>query len=351
MAELPRPTKLEIDPRFMLLLAGPTAVYLGTLYFLATYGDIDFRFPEFTLRADAAVHELVGRYKFYAALFFYGAVSIAVALYFVVDTGGRHTRRSLIWAGTGVVFILVLVMGFSVINPRVLGGVANWDLLGRNVFDATVATGHVTYCNDGSDTPGCVKRSAFGAMVDLLAVIDLLAALGASGVILGTIMTLAKPAPGFDLSTDLGRAKAARALHGARDASRRYVYCSGLMLSSGMTVLIAWMNWPAQMIAEEAARSAYVQLVGSVSLLVGVSYSLLILSYYMPVTLILARRIYEVRHDMTAERSSVSEDAAQSGLPALPELGQLDGLKAVIAIISPILASAVGSFGNGLLFE
>lgn len=351
MLERPKATRLQIQPVYMLILIGPTAVFLGTQVFLANYGDVDFIFPGIELGADAMVQELIGRYKFYAALLFYGAVSVAVALYFAVDTGTRHTGRSLMWAGAGVLFILALVLVYSVIKPRTIGGLANWDLLGLNVFLATLGEAHVSFCADGGRLPSCLKVDAFHGMKQLLSVIDILAAAGAAGAILGTILTLSRPMPRPDTSTDDGLARAARALHGAKDASRRYVYCSGLMLTSGMTVLIAWMNWPAGMIADDAIRGAYLDLVASVSLLIAVSYSLLILSYYMPVTLLLALRIYEIRHAPAGETSGTGEAVSPRVVPALPEIGHLEGLKAVIAIISPILASAVGSFGNALMFD
>jgi len=350
MADLPRGTRLQIEPHYLALLAGPTCVFLGTIFFLANYGDVDLVFPGIEPVADAGVQELIGRYKFYAALFFYGAVSIAVAIYFAVDVTSRHTRRSLLWVGAGVGFIVLLALGFSVIVPREVEGLANWELLGRNVFEATVAQGHVTRCADGGTPPDCRPKDAFAAMIELLGVIDFLAALGASGAILGTILTLARPVERHDLSTETGRALTVRELHGAREASKRYLYCSGLMLSSGMMVLLAWMHWPAPVIADAAVRKTYTDLVGAVSLVIGVSYSLLILSYYMPVTLTLARRIYRVEHDMRPA-GSADTAAPAAAVPALPQVGQLEGLKVMIAIISPILASAVGSFGNAILFE
>ena len=349
MAGLPKATRLEIEPVYMLLLIGPTFVFLGTQVFLAQYGDVDFVFPGIELATDAAPKELVGRYKYYAALFFYGAVSVAVGLYFAVDTGARHTRRSLLFIVAGVLFIFALALGFAVVKPRSIGGLANWDLLGLNVFLSTLGQSHVSICADGGALPDCVKKDAFSAMKELLSVIDMLAAFGASGAILGTILTLSRPMPRPDVKTEEGLALAARALHGAKEASKRYVYCSGLMLTSGMTVLIAWMNWPAAMIADTAVRTAYIELVGSVSLMIGVSYSLLILSYYMPVTLILAIRIYDLRHAPRDRKASADEAALK--IPALPEIGQLDGLKTVIAILSPIMASAIGSFGNALMLE
>ncbi len=354
MVALPKPTKLEIAPGYLLLLLGPIVVFVGTEYFLQIYADVDIVVPNIELRDDAAVSELVGRYKFYAALFFYGSVGVSIAGIFLIDLVSRHTMQSIATTAIGVIVIFAIVIVFTILEPEGAGVAQTWNLLGLNVFEATLGAGHISGCAEGPPRTGCVPPTAFDAMRELLARINLFGALGASGGILGTILTLSRPVVPHDLATSHGRAEAARALKGAREACQRYLYCAGLMLTSGMTVLIAWMNWPAAALADTDARTLFVDLVGSLSLFVGVSYSLVILSFYMPVTLILATRINRLRHLMTKDGPRIEaapEVAEEPESEPPPQIDQFEALKAVIAIVSPILASAIGTFGNTILFD
>ena len=70
----------------------------------------------------------------------------------------------------------------------------------------------------------------------------------------------------------------------------------------------------------------------------------MILSCYLPVMLIHANRIAVLRTPLG------DAPAKDDKGPNLPQLNYTTALKSMMAILSPILASAVGSFGQGVLF-
>ena len=107
------------------------------------------------------------------------------------------------------------------------------------------------------------------------------------------------------------------------------------------------LDWPtygrairelAAMIADSALREAYTNLIGSLTIYMGTGFTLMILVTYLPIMLIL-----RLRTEAAGRENVPDED--------IPGATYNDGIKTIVAILAPILASALGSFGDGILFN
>ncbi len=330
------PGRLDLAPGYMLILLAPIAVYLLFEALLKTFGDPSFALPTDTFAEPARMIELTGRYKFMAAFAFFGACSVSVLLIFSLDLAANYTRRGVLTALAGIAAGAAVGIVLSILEPESLGEFETYALLGRDFFEAALGLGVTGYCADG---PTCLDRSAFGMFRALSNAINALTSFALTAALAGMILSLARPRHDPAASAE---ARAAQ-MRAAQTVAQRYLYCAGLLLTAGITFLMAWMYWPADLIADEARRSAYRELVSAVTLYVGVGYSVLILSCYLPVMM-----IHIQRRDRLQTEMSETPQAAQ---PDLPAISPVKALNAIVAILSPILASAIGSFGQGILFQ
>lgn len=335
MAQAPQPAKLEIAPQYLLILAAPVAVYLLLEFILKTFGDGALQLPADSFAEPARLIELTGRYKFMAAFAFFGAVSVSILAIFALDIATNYSARTVRAALLALVASAAFGVVLSVLEPDAFGNFETYYLLGREFFEASLSLGKTGLCADGE--AACLDRNALDMFRILTNPINALTSFGAAAALTGLILSLAtRPVDGADLE------RQADALKSAQAVSQRYLYCAGVLLTSGMTFLLAWMHWPSPLIAEPDLRAAYNDLVGAVTLYVGVGYSVMILSCYLPVMLIHVRRAERLR--------AQAGGAPEAEKLALPQLNYIKALNAVVAILSPIMASAIGSFGQGVLF-
>jgi hypothetical protein len=123
---------------------------------------------------------------------------------------------------------------------------------------------------------------------------------------------------------------------------RRQLYLSSLILTFGMFFATSWMYWPLPLI-QPAEQAAFSSVVLAAALFIGTYFCLLILSFYLPVALILDGRVRKLAE--RAEQSIQAGDAldaddwrASHGLKD----GGMDYIRAGFALTAPILAAFAG---------
>lgn len=338
-------TRLQIDPRYLFIMLMPVGVLIVAEYLLGTFGDTSVHLEGLELKDQSHLIELSARYRFLAAVFFFGGATVSVTAIFVFELYSRHTRRSILTTLVGILGIIVVSLSFSTFEPEWMpASFESQALLGDNLFHALMIPASLPGCEAGGSLPdGCKQQGAYFAMEYLLDRVNILTSLSAGAVIAGMVLALSRPASvGLSVHPDLEAE--ARILKSAQEATQRYLYCSGILLTTGMVLMLSWMSWPGDAILNDDMRKAHAELVSALSIYRGVTYSILILSYYLPVSLILKVRI-DAFHDAvaTAGKPELAKDVAGFDIQ---RIATLDALKAIIAIVSPILTGAIGSFGG-----
>ena len=342
--------KLQIAPKHLLIMLLPIVVLTASEYLLGTFGDTSLVVPDVTLNELSPLVELNARYKFLAALFFFVAVTVTLTAVFTAELYARHTLRSICYTLVGIVVVIIVSLSFSTFEPDWMpASFESHYLLGNELFRATLGTGNLPGCAPGGAlADACAGQGAFFAMKYLLNHVNILTSLSAAAIIAGMVLSLARPRQ-VDLTTDDGLIIEAQALQVSQETSQRYLYCSGVLLTTGMVLVLSWMSWPNAMITDEKLRAAHHGVINSLSMFRGVTYTVLILSYYMPVSLILRVRIERFKR----AASEVGQDDLGAKLEGfnINRIASLDAFKAILAIVSPILVSAIGSFVELSMFE
>jgi hypothetical protein len=329
--------RLVIAPRHLGILALPAFVLLASEYILGNFGNSALILPESVTVTPAPLLELTARYRFLSAWFFYFAVcSIFIAIFFA-ELWSQHRPKSVSRILLGLVAVVAFTMVFNTLEPAWMGSFEAYELLGKSLFMDALSPGRLRACE--TSLP-CDNMGAFHGMEYLLDKANHITSLAAAAVIAGMVLALARPHRPYLLSRK-GLVAEAEILRRAQDTSSRYLYCSGILLSVGMVLLLSWMKWPGQMISDPEAQHRHAELVNAISLYRGVSYSVLILSYYMPVSLILMVRI-EQFHRAVAAHGGPQIGTQVVGFD-INRIASLEAFKKIIAIVSPILASALGA--------
>ncbi|EPX79448.1 hypothetical protein [Litoreibacter arenae] len=329
--------RLVIAPRYLGILALPAFVLLASEYLLGNFGNSALLLPASVKVETAPLLELSARYRFLSAWFFYFAVCVIFIAIFFSELWSRHSPRSALRILLGLVAVVAFTMVFNTIEPAWMGSFEAYELLGKSLFVDALSQGRLRACETSL---ACDGEGAFHGMEVLLDKANHITSLAAAAVIAGMVLALARPHRPYLLSSK-GLAAEAVILKEAQDTSSRYLYCSGILLSVGMVLVLSWMKWPGQMIADPELRARHAELVNAISLYRGVSYSVLILSYYMPVSLILMVRIERFHKAVAAHGNP--EIAEQVAGFDINRIASLEAFKKIIAIVSPILASALGA--------
>lgn len=338
MEEAGRGSKLHICPRYFLILVVPLGVLVSFEALLHAMGDTT---PYFRIRdygQDAQVAELVGRYRFMAAFAFSGAVSVSILAIFWFDLRENFTAasRRRIWTAFGA--LALAAIAFKLVEGAL--GPKTHHLLGEDFLERALAAGQVNWCRSDCSIGSLVVRSYLSHPTNFLI------AGAACASLVGLVMSLAQPweqaSPA--LKAVPPEAEAAALRDGERTA-RRYLFCLGALLTAGMAFLMSWMHWPAELIAGMGERASYRELVGALALYSGVGYSVLIAAAYLPVMLVHARRVERFR------RRAADLGQATEGPLDVPHLSYVEALNRLVAILAPLLASAVGSVWQEALFS
>jgi hypothetical protein len=310
------------------ILAIPLLVLTASELILGFWGDRGLTVPTVFVEEPVRL-ELIARYKTLAAFVFFAAVALAVTAIFVWDVW-RHFAfwsQIRIVAALGLAILVTLV--FSVIEPEQLKSFETYHLLGEDVFRGALEQARTGACFP--DRTACETGTAFDAMVALVDLSNHIVSLAATCALVGVILALAHCPP-----SSAPLAQKAECLRRARRVAKRYLYCTGVLLTAGMIWVQAWMSWPATLIAAGDARDQFLDLVNAFALYRGTTFTLLILSVYLPVVLVLAAR-FEDLWDAVPDDPELSKDSA------LERISYTDALKAVTAIVAPILMGVIGS--------
>ena len=329
-------TKRAINPVLLLFLLAPICVFIGLEFALKGLGDGGLVISHSEFAQPAAVLELTGRYRFMAAAMFFGAAMLAIFVIFFLELFTTYTRTTIVTAISAIAIGAAVGIVSALFAPSWTHGIETYHLLGRQFFESALGQGGATICAGG----GCAAEGGFHVYESVRGWVNSMTALSTAAALTGMVLSLSRSPSNElpDAGADLVR---------TQDVVQRYLYCAGLLLSAGMIFLISWMNWPAGLIPDATVKEAYSGMVSAITLYVGVAYSIMILSVYLPVMLIFRARSEDYRARLMSDPGALRDAEA---MVEPPRIAYLDAVKAVVAILSPILASAIGSFGQGVLF-
>ena len=333
-----KPPARHVDPRYFAIVIVPLIVFATHSFIGDTLMPANLDVPAEILQDGRNWLEAAGRYRFLAATWFFGALSVlaAAALMRMLMRPTAPTTR--IAAIVTFLFVLSLAAVPSLRGFGDMDGSQVYDRLGSAVFESVMARGTLRSCptpqdiwlmGPCGDTP---VITMFSAVVD---VVNIFAGLALASMIVGMILSL-DDRPCADIEE-----KAALLADNLRHM-RQQLYLSGLVLTFGMLYAASWIYWPLNLVAD-TERAAYGAVLLSAALYTGTYFSLLILSFYLPVGFILDSRVKALadmatRADQTGNPPDIEKWRETRGLTE----GAGDYLRAGIALTSPILAAFAG---------
>ncbi|MES0861734.1 hypothetical protein ABLN87_05200 [Ruegeria sp. SCPT10] len=290
------------------------------------------------LIADQDWLETVGRYRFLAASWFFVALAILPVAVLVRNLRRPTERATRLAAILTVVTVFCLAM-IPVIQqhmtntpPQIYGQV------GKELFEMALSKGTLPGCDGPDDLWAlgtCGDIPVFSLFRRVMDIVTALAGLAVGALIAGMILCLSSGG-GDDLEdTAASLARSIRQM-------KQQLYLSSLILTFGMFFASSWMYWPLPVIAE-AEKAAFSSLVTASALFTGTYFCLLMLSFYLPVALILDGRVTQLA--IAARQIDEAEDDFDvDGWRSTHGLsdGPGDFMRAGIALAAPILAAFAG---------
>lgn len=298
--------------------------------------DVDV--PVEILREDNSWLEAVGRFRFLAASWFFAALAVLAVALLVRNLWRPTSRETRIAASFTTLAIFVLAVAPTIqqyttsTTPRI------YHQVGKAVFETALSHGTLPGCLQADDywlLGRCGDIPVFSMFRKVLDIVNALAGLAVGALIVGMILCLAStPYKDIeDTAEELGR---------NMQQMRQQLYLSSLVLTFGMFFASSWMYWSLPLI-DETEKAAYGSLVAASALFTGTYFCLLMLSFYLPVALILDGRIKDLARK--AHQSETTEDVFDvEGWKASHGLKEGVGevLRAGFALTAPILASFAG---------
>ena len=282
--------------------------------------------------------EAAGRYRFLAATWFFASfVVLAVAL-LVRDLAGP-TARETRFAAIATIFIVLLLAIIPTVQQNIApDGPRVYHRLGAAVFEAALSRGTLPGCIGPHDYwlfGRCGEIPVISLFNRVLDIINVLAGLGVGALIVGMILCLETR-----VTDDIEEDAALLAQNLIR--MRRQLYLSSLILTFGMFFATSWMYWPLPLVLD-GEQAAYRAVVLASALFTGVYFCLLILSFYLPVALILDGRVQRLvnladQGAESAKKFDVDEWRVSHGLKQRTS----DHLRAGFALAAPIIAAFAG---------
>ncbi len=286
--------------------------------------------------------EAVGRYRFLAASWFFASLAVlavAVLARNLMRPMERDTRIAAI-ATTLAVFGLALL---PTIQQYVTASTPQiYHQVGKEVFETALSKGTLPGCLGPDDfwlLGRCGEIPVFTMFRRVLDIVNALAGLSVGALIAGMILCLAT---GDSETVE----ETADALGRSLQQMRQQLYLTSLILTFGMFFASSWMYWPLPLISE-SAKGDYSSLVTASALFTGTYFCLLMLSFYLPVALILDGRVKKLSR--AASKGAKPENSFDvegwKKSHGLKE-GTGDFLRAGFALAAPILASFAGGISS-----
>jgi hypothetical protein len=213
-----------------------------------------------------------------------------------------------------------------------------YDPVGSAVFEAVFARGSLPGCERPEDTwllGDCGAVPVLSMFASVLDVVNVFAGLAIGSMIVNMILSLDNR-PCEDTEE-----RAALLAENLRHM-RQQLYLSGVILTFGMLFAASWTYWPMPLVAE-AERAAYGAVLLSAALYLGTFFSLLMLSFYLPVAFVLdgwvrALAAQAHREEAAGDPTDVYEWLDSHGLAT----GAGDYMRAGFAVAAPIIAAFAG---------
>lgn len=282
--------------------------------------------------------EAAGRFRFIAATWFFGALALLAVALMIRDVAGPISRTTRIAAIATLLGILFLAMTPTIEQTASPEATHVYHRLGAELFESALSRGSLPGCSGPQDMwllGRCGEIPVISLLNRVLDIINGLAGLGVGALIVGMILCLERGA----VST---REEEAAQLAQNLARMRRQLYLASLILTFGMFFATSWMYWPLPLVVD-AERDAYGAVILASALFTGTYFCLLILSFYLPVALILDGRIRRLAH----RAAQVSDEGGHTDVDTWMEARGLkfstsDHLRSGFAVTAPILAAFAG---------
>jgi hypothetical protein len=328
----------EVRMRYFAIALGPMLVFSIHAFITNHLIAIDVAVPTDILQTERPWLEAVGRHRFLAATWFFAALAV-LAVAMLVRNLARPTVPKTRAAAIATVIIVLLLAVIPTVQQSISpDGSRVYHRLGAAFFEAALSRGGLPGCIGPEDLwllGRCGEVPAISLFNRILDIVNVLAGLAVGALIVGMVLCLETP-DGDDIEE-----QAALLVQNIKQM-RQQLYMSSIVLTFGMLFATSWMYWPLPLV-EEAEQAAYGALVLASALFTGTYFSLLILSFYLPVALILDGRTRTLaekvgRGALPGNKVDVEDWRASRGL----QDGAIDYLRAGFAVTAPILAAFAG---------
>lgn len=330
--------KSEVKLRYFAIALLPVCIFAIHELIQHNLIAVELDVPHGILEQDRPWLESVGRFRFLAASWFFAALAV-LAVAILVRTLSRpmsgRTRAAAIVTTLAILALAVMPTIQQIASsqdPRI------YHQVGKELFESALSQGVLPGCAAADDRwllGRCGEIPVFSMFRRVLDIINALAGLAVGALIVGMILCLAS-------AHETGAERQAQELSRNLRQMRQQLYLASLILTFGMFFATSWMYWPLPLIAE-GDKAAYSALVTASALFTGTYFCLLMLSFYLPVALVLdsrIKRLAEAVNQSGAEDPAIDIDdwRAAHGLKE----GTSDILRAGFALAAPILAAFAG---------
>lgn len=329
-----------VPARYFLIAFVPIAIFAQEAVISSEFLTADLPVSADILKDEWTWLETAGRLRFLGATWFFAALALFVFVITVRDLMESTHPQTRASAFGVLVLVLVLALWPTFEHWQQPETLRNYHRLGGDLFETALGRGGLPGCVNPEDRwllGICGEKPVIALLNRMMDVTNIFAGLGVGGLIVGMILCLEEPIKG-DLE------KQAAQLERNVLRMRRQLYLAGLILTIGIFFATSWMRWPLPMV-DGAHLDAYSSIIGAALLFTGIYFSLLILSFYLPVALILEGRKRRLA-TIAADHDALSDYNARAGWLKMRGLDTdpTAFLKTGFALVAPILAAYAGSF-------
>ncbi|MDP5219295.1 hypothetical protein Q5Y75_18900 [Ruegeria sp. 2205SS24-7] len=328
----------EVKTRYFAIAFAPVFIFLINTLITNHLFATDIDVPTDILQTERPWLEAVGRHRFLAATWFFAALAIFAVAMLIRNLARPTAPKTRVVAIATLLIILLLALVPTIqqsINPD---GSRVYHRLGAAFFEAALSRGGLPGCVGPDDLwllGRCGEIPAISLFNRIIDIVNVLAGLSVGALVVGMVLCL-ETRDGDDIEDQ------AALLAGNLKQMRQQLYVSSIVLTFGMLFATSWMYWPLPLV-KETEQAAYSALVLASALFSGTYFSLLMLSFYLPVALILDGRTRRLAEKV---RQGARPDEPLNALEwrkarGLQE-GAVDYLRAGFAVTAPILAAFAG---------
>ena len=346
----------KLNKRAFLIFLGPTLVYFVSEILRGSFGrnGVIFDVPPI-FSPEMYVEETQRRIFVFTMAVIFIVTTIAITYATLRDLRKRFGLQQVFILLLPVLLIFIggvfVTSGSSayIANSYEMFGVVNVNDKQVGFFEAVLGritqSGHIL--NDPA-IPGLNLFEQFEILFQKWTPIAL--TIGVWAVISGAISCLSIPDQKENESDNLQE---------AFERLEHYLLLSAILLASGIVFYMSWMSWPGFIVTgDEIQTKAYNGIVRGMTIFTGVTYSLMIASFYIPIRLIILGRLKALGKNQmhVAEGGDVTRKADPNVHPLLGKVQSLIGLKQsqkefyayLFKITSPVIVAWVSSFLAGI---